>query len=52
MKNVIELFNNYQDDTAIFVLSIAAIIYLLSKAGKGHRTNVIYCNHGSGCASV
>ena len=34
MKNVIELFNNYQDDTAIFVLSIAAIIYLLSKAGK------------------
>ena len=22
MKNVIELFNNYQDDTAIFVLSI------------------------------
>ena len=22
MKNVIELFNNYQDDTAIFVLSV------------------------------
>lgn len=34
MKNVIELFNNYQDNTAIFVLSIVAIIYLLSKAGK------------------
>ena len=34
MRNVIELFNNYQDNTAIFVLAIVGIVYLLSKAEK------------------
>ena len=34
MKNIVELFYDYQDNTLIFILAIVSVIYLLSKAGK------------------
>ena len=41
MKNVIDIFNDYQGNSVILVLAFMAVIYMLVKAGKKSAENIV-----------